>query len=101
SSAVSRIKRNSSLLLFGVVGLRPRDLKELPPTLERRFIAHPWPRKGIVAVQTGGLEVARAGTFGNRPMSALGQKRTSQWVRVMSALPPKADISATFASTVH
>ena len=25
-------------------------------------------------------------------MSALGQKRTSHWVRVMSALPPKADI---------
>jgi hypothetical protein len=27
-----------------------------------------------------------------RPMSALGQKRTSKHVRVMSALPPKADI---------
>jgi hypothetical protein len=26
-------------------------------------------------------------------MSALGQKRTSQHVRAMSALPPKADIS--------
>jgi len=25
-------------------------------------------------------------------MSALGQKQTSRWVRVMSALPPKADI---------
>ena len=27
------------------------------------------------------------------PMSALGQKRTSEHVQVMSALPPKADIS--------
>jgi len=27
-------------------------------------------------------------------MSALGQKRTSHWVGVMSALPPKADITA-------
>jgi hypothetical protein len=26
-------------------------------------------------------------------MSALGQKRTSEQVRVMSALPPKADIA--------
>jgi hypothetical protein len=26
------------------------------------------------------------------PMSALGQKQTSHWVGVMSALPPKADI---------
>jgi hypothetical protein len=26
-------------------------------------------------------------------MSALGQKRTSRWLRVMSALPPKADIA--------
>src|SRR5262249_6501753 len=26
-------------------------------------------------------------------MSALGQKRTLHWVRVMSALPPKADIA--------
>jgi hypothetical protein len=26
-------------------------------------------------------------------MSALGQKQTSRWVRVMSALPPKADIA--------
>jgi hypothetical protein len=26
------------------------------------------------------------------PMSALGQKRTSQQVRAMSALPPKADM---------
>src|SRR5262249_35924975 len=26
------------------------------------------------------------------PMSAMGQKRTSQHVRAMSALPPKADI---------
>jgi len=28
----------------------------------------------------------------NSPMSALGQKQTSAHVRVMSALPPKADI---------
>jgi hypothetical protein len=27
-------------------------------------------------------------------MSALGQKRTSKYVRPMSALPPKADIRA-------
>jgi len=26
------------------------------------------------------------------PMSALGQKQTSEYVRAMSALPPKADI---------
>jgi hypothetical protein len=26
-------------------------------------------------------------------MSALGQKQTSRWLRVMSALPPKADIT--------
>jgi len=28
------------------------------------------------------------------PMSALGQKRTLEHVRVMSALPPKADIGS-------
>jgi hypothetical protein len=28
----------------------------------------------------------------NEPMSALGQKRTSRRILVMSALPPKADI---------
>jgi hypothetical protein len=28
-----------------------------------------------------------------RPMSALGQKRTSEHVRATSALPPKADIA--------
>jgi hypothetical protein len=27
-------------------------------------------------------------------MSALGQKRTSEYVRAMSALPPKADVDA-------
>jgi hypothetical protein len=30
-------------------------------------------------------------------MSALGQKRTSRRVRVMSALPPKADIEREFS----
>jgi hypothetical protein len=30
------------------------------------------------------------------PMSALGQKRTSGDVRLMSALPPKADITSAF-----
>jgi hypothetical protein len=33
---------------------------------------------------------ARSNVF--RPMSALGHKRKSKHVRVMSALPPKADI---------
>jgi hypothetical protein len=28
----------------------------------------------------------------NQPMSALGQKQTSDWRPLMSALPPKADI---------
>src|SRR6516164_8476760 len=32
------------------------------------------------------------GTNFKPPMSALGHKRTSEHVRVMSALPPKADI---------
>jgi hypothetical protein len=32
-------------------------------------------------------------------MSALGQKQTLQHVRVMSALPPKADITRSVANT--
>jgi hypothetical protein len=44
--------------------------------------------RGIVAGSTGRQEVAWSGSA----MSALGQKRTSQGVGGMSALPPKADI---------
>ena len=50
----------------------------------------------MVAGQTVGLEawlwVGSMRRLANRPMSALGQKQTSAHVRVMSALPPKADI---------
>src|SRR5262249_9021146 len=55
----------------------------------RRLIACPrGSEEGIVAGQSGRLEVVRSGS----PMSALGQKQTLAPVRVMSALPPKADI---------
>src|SRR6516225_10397029 len=39
-----------------------------------------------------GLEISLHGSNHWPPMSALGQKQTSAHVRVMSALPPKADI---------
>jgi hypothetical protein len=38
-------------------------------------------------------------SLGETAMSALGQKQTSAYFRVMSALPPKADIASTFMST--
>jgi hypothetical protein len=38
SRAVSKIGRNSFLPLYSVVGLRPRDLTDALPTLERRLI---------------------------------------------------------------
>jgi len=48
--------------------------------------------KAETAFQTG--DVGNGLVLGDRsePMSALGQKQTSAHVRVMSALPPKADI---------
>jgi hypothetical protein len=52
-----------------------------------------------VALQQGfatgemGLAVSLHGSNPNSLMSDLGQKRTSAHVRVMSALPPKADIA--------
>jgi len=53
--------------------------------------------QGIVAGQINSLEVVRRGLrtqfAGRLPMSALGQKRTSARLRIMSALPPKADIA--------
>ena len=42
-----------------------------------------------------GLGVSLHGTNPEPLMSALGQKRTSEQVRAMSALPPKADIRLT------
>ena len=43
------------------------------------------PAGGLLPFQRNELE------FSATPMSALGQKQTSAPVRVMSALPPKAD----------
>ena len=55
----------------------------------RRLIAPPTLGRRIVAGQTGRLEVVRFAL----PMSALGQKQTLRKLRLMSALPPKADIA--------
>jgi len=41
------------------------------------------------AIENSGAEHTQTGRC---PMSALGQKQTSAHVRVMSALPPKADM---------
>src|SRR5215472_12466697 len=48
---------------------------------------------GIFGLWNGGPSVGLPGSNSEPPMSALGQKRTSHQVRVMSALLPKADIS--------
>jgi len=56
----------------------------------RRLIASPkGSEQGIVAGQTGWPEVDKT-ALGD---AALGQKQTSEQVRVMSALPPKADMT--------
>src|SRR6516164_2089158 len=51
--------------------------------------------QGIVAGQINSLEMGRRGLrtqfAGRLPMSALGQKRTLARLRIMCALPPKAD----------
>src|SRR5215467_11765530 len=84
-----------ALRCFAVDRLRPCSL---PPAPERRFIALPNVRTGIVAGQISALEVANPplglGLQDRSLMSALGQKRTLRHVRVRSALPPKADISS-------
>jgi len=68
----------------------------------RRRIAFPKAQDQVnnVADYSRDLRIAEwgsgAGLQGGNPeplMSALGQKRTSHHVRLMSALPPKADIS--------
>jgi hypothetical protein len=71
--------------------------------LERRRIAHPKAQDyaDFQSAITAGICDRRNEVHGlvlhgsnpDAPMSALGQKRTSEHVRVMSALPPKADIS--------
>jgi hypothetical protein len=43
---------------FGVAASWLRALPVLPPAFERRFIAFPWPGRGIVAGQTSVPEVA-------------------------------------------
>jgi hypothetical protein len=69
--------------------------------LERRRIAHP--RLGTTPIFKEVLQQGFAiggmgsgvGLHGSNPkplMSALGHKQTSEQVRAMSALPPKADI---------
>ena len=50
-----------------------------------------WPRKQSVLPYHAVGRIVHHGKFW-LPMSALGQKQTSAHVRVMSALPPKADI---------
>src|SRR6516165_10613048 len=87
---------------FGAFALRLRALASLLPALERRRIAHPkgsglrrlskWdysrdlrPAKWASGV---GLQASNPGQL----TSALGQKQTLGKVRLMSALPPKADI---------
>jgi hypothetical protein len=48
-------------------------------------------QQGFVTSEMG-LGVSLRGSNPEPPMSALGQKQTSQRILLMSALPPKADI---------
>jgi hypothetical protein len=52
---------------------------------------------GIRDRRNGGQRSICAAKILNRQMSALGQKRTSEYVQAMSALPPKADIEASMS----
>ena len=55
---------------------------------------------GIRDRRNGGQRSICAAKILNRQMSALGQKRTSEYVQAMSALPPKADIEASMSTQV-
>src|SRR5215472_10474342 len=48
--------------------------------------------RGVNGSQQSAGQLSGGGSRKRRLMSALGHKRTSQQVRAMSALPPKADI---------
>ena len=61
------------------------------PNVSNRTAKLPGPQQGLATGEMGlGVSLHRSdmGPF----MSALGQKQTSAYVRVMSALPPKADM---------
>ena len=78
------------------VELRPRSLRYYRRK-DRKDCAESRRNAVIVDAKTRHrfkLDTKRMGTpsGGRWPMSALGQKRTSEHVRVMSALPPIADI---------
>src|SRR5262249_39050524 len=77
--------------------LRVRVLAGCPPALERRLITFPKPQgKASYRLKIAYWKVDGCGfrhtPLSVRPMSALGQKRTSRHFQSMSALPPKADI---------
>src|SRR5215472_12014551 len=89
---------------FGVTVLRRRVLGGSRPALERRLIASlkaqdhancgaEWSdySRDLRPAEWGPTVILRGNNLQDR-MSALGQKRTLHQVRVMSALPPKADI---------
>ena len=99
--SVSRVeaeRRRSTVLAalrrrFGADAARLRNLPVLPPALERRFIALSRPRTGH---RSGSDQLPGSGPLRCRRldcrMSALGQKQTSDWRWLMSALPPKTDM---------
>src|SRR5262249_43934968 len=73
----------------------PRDQlrsRQGQPGGRRDAAAHGAPRRRARSGVIAATPQARPHTQGAQPMSALGQKQTSAHVRVMSALPPKADI---------
>src|SRR5262249_42739888 len=127
SSVVSRVGRNSSrrgysprsrasrgaARCLGIFALWRRALASLLLALVRRRITHPKAQhlrrssrhdySRELRPAKWGFGVCLHGSNGEPLMSALGQKQAFRNVRVMSALPPKADItvrSSTIGRTV-
>ena len=61
-------------------------------TLQRIIIKSNWKPQSLTWIRQQHCLFLSVNSRSHRRMSELGQKRTSQQVRAMSALPPKADI---------
>jgi hypothetical protein len=91
----------SPVQFLTLIGLRPAGAGQ--PLLVRIAASHYGPQgsgarrhwlitSGICVRQNSGPSTTPHGTNSASLMSAMGHKRTSRHVRLMSALPPKADI---------